>query len=80
MKKENTKVAFKLNVFGFKLDTTIVELSFQQLIIVIVLSMIFILGLVMFLREYAVFGISLSTILHKISNLEILKFIKSRSP
>lgn len=78
MKKENTKAAFKLNAFGFKLDTTIGELSFPQLIIVIVLSMIFILELIMLQREYAVFGISLSTILHKISNLEVLQFIKAR--
>ena len=55
MKKDETKVAFKLNVFGFKLDTTIPELSFRQLVIVILLLMLFILGLIFLLREYAVF-------------------------
>ena len=80
MKKTDTKTPFKLNILGFRLETTIAEMSFMQIVIIIFMSMMFLLALVFLLGEYATTGISILTIVDKISKLEILKIIKSRSP
>lgn len=80
MKKTYTKKPFKLNILCFKLDTAIAEMSFLQIVIIIAMGMIFILALVILLRGYAITGLSLLAIIEKISNLEISKINKSRSP
>jgi hypothetical protein len=80
MKKTNTKAPFKMNILGFKLETTITEMSFWQIVILFGMGIIFILALIIFLRGYAIAGLSISDIIDKTSKLEILKIVKSRSP
>lgn len=80
MKKTNTKVPFKLNIFGFKLKTTVTEMSFIKIAVLMAMEMIFILVFFSLLREYAITGLGILAIINKISNLKILKIIKSRSP
>jgi hypothetical protein len=81
MKRPETKQPFKLNVLGlFTLDTTMEKLSFWRLILLIAVIMIFILGVVLLLKSYAIPGLGLSAITAKISKLDIRKLIKSRAP
>lgn len=50
MKKTDTKTHFKLNILGLRLETTIAEMSFIQIVIIIFMGMVFILALVFLLE------------------------------
>lgn len=77
MKENDTKTPFKLDIFGFKLDTFVSSsMSVNQIILLIAVVFLFIIGLIFLIHGYAVMGL----ILNKVSKLEIFKIIKSKFP